>query len=74
MKIRFAVTLAFIGLLNINIHVPLLARIVSLCGDHCTLNISSLWDSKLWSFILRFLMSHIATVLSAEPVARIYSE
>lgn len=38
-----------------------------------TWKISSLWDSKEWSFMVRFLRSHMATVLSAEPVARIYS-
>merc|ERR1719378_1433688 len=52
--------------------VPEEARIVSLCGDHCTWKISSLCDSKLLS--LRFLRSQSATVLSADPEARINSE
>lgn len=42
--------------------VPLDANIVSLCGDHCTWNISSLCDSKECNFNLRFLKSHKATV------------
>ena len=42
--------------------VPLDAKIVSLWGDHWTWNISSLCDSKEWSFILRLRMSHNATV------------
>jgi hypothetical protein len=50
--------------------VPLLARIVLFC----TWKISSLCDSKLCSFSLRFLKSQSATVLSAEPVARMNSE
>lgn len=54
--------------------VPLLANIVSLCGDHWTWKISSLWDSKECNFNLRFLKSQSATVLSALPVARINSE
>lgn len=42
--------------------VPLDANIVSLCGDHCTWNISSLCDSKECNFNLRFRKSHNATV------------
>lgn len=53
--------------------VPLDARIVSLCGDHCTWKISSLCDSKECSFNLRLRRSHSATVLSADPVARMNS-
>ena len=39
-----------------------------------TWKISSLWLSKLCSLSLRFLRSQRATVLSAEPVARMNSE
>lgn len=53
--------------------VPLDARIVSLCGDHWTWKISSLCDSKECSFNLRLRRSHSATVLSADPVARMNS-
>ena len=38
-----------------------------------TWKISSLCDSKEWSLSLRFLRSHNATVLSADPVARMNS-
>ena len=38
-----------------------------------TWKISSLCATNEWSFILRLRMSHMATVLSAEPVARMYS-
>ena len=35
---------------------------------------SSVCPSSEWSFVLSERMSHSATVLSAEPVARMYSE
>lgn len=54
--------------------VPDDAKIVSLCGDHCTWKISSLCDSKLCNFNFKLRRSHSATVLSALPVAKINSE
>ena len=54
--------------------VPEEARMVSLWGDHCTWKISSVCDSKECSLSLRFLRSHSATVLSADPDARMNSE
>ena len=45
-----------------------------MCGDHCTWKISSLCDSKECSFSLRLRRSHSATVLSADPEARMNSE
>lgn len=54
--------------------VPEEAKMVSLWGDHCTWKISSLCDSKLCSFSFKLRKSHRATVLSADPVAKINSE
>lgn len=54
--------------------VPLDAKMVSLCGDHCTWNISSLCEVNVCNFTLILRKSHRATVLSAEPVAKMYSE
>lgn len=45
-----------------------------LSNVYITWKISSLCDSNVANLILRFLKSHKANVLSAEPVRRMYSE
>lgn len=43
-------------------------------GGSVTWKISSLWDSKLCNLSFKFRKSQSATVLSALPLARMYSE